>query len=95
MSSFLVQTPAILICFILFILMILANRIGFGIRQKELRRNPENKEEVLGAVEGSLLEAGVDDKELNLSLRSSNEYSGKIWKYMTKLSQDKDNAFRF
>ncbi|HMI04220.1 MAG TPA: hypothetical protein VK541_17155 [Pedobacter sp.] len=42
----------------------------------------------------SYYEAGIDENQLNQSLQQSNDYSGKIWKSVTALSQNKDNAFR-
>jgi hypothetical protein len=42
----------------------------------------------------SYYQAGIEETKLNQSLQQSNEYSGRIWKFVTGLSQDKENTFR-
>lgn len=39
-------------------------------------------------------DAGIDTGKLNVSLQKADTYSGKIWKRVTALSQDKDNVLR-
>jgi hypothetical protein len=159
MNSFLFQTPAILICGLLFLLMIASNRLGYYVVQRANQQGAGTAGEGLGAIEGSLLgllalllsftfsmsasksdtrrqiivqeandigtailrcdlypdsarsklkpmfsdylnarisyyQAGIDETKLNQSLQQSNEYSGRIWKFVTGLSQDKENTFR-
>jgi hypothetical protein len=55
MDSFLFKTPAILICAILLVLMLIANAAGYYLRRRQLKRDPESSSEGLGPVEGSLL----------------------------------------
>lgn len=54
-TSVLYQTPTLIIVAILFILMLVFNRIGFGIHKRQIAKNPESASEGLGPVEGSLL----------------------------------------
>jgi hypothetical protein len=54
MNSLLYKNPAMLIAAVLFVLMILFNRLGFFIRQKQIKKT-SGIMEGLGPVEGSLL----------------------------------------
>jgi hypothetical protein len=55
MDSFLFKTPAILICAILLVLMLIANASGYYLRRRQLKRDPDSSSDGLGPVEGSLL----------------------------------------
>jgi len=54
-TSTLYQTPTFVIVAILFILMLVFNRVGFVIHKRQIAKNPESASEGLGPVEGSLL----------------------------------------
>ncbi|WP_161627166.1 bestrophin-like domain [Flavobacterium subsaxonicum] len=54
-TSVLYQTPTFVIVAILFVLMLLFNRIGFSIHKRQIAKNPESASDGLGPVEGSLL----------------------------------------
>ena len=53
--SVLYQTPTFVIVAILFVLMLVFNRIGFSIHKRQIAKNPESASDGLGPVEGSLL----------------------------------------
>ncbi|MDB5155466.1 MAG: hypothetical protein JWR50_173 [Mucilaginibacter sp.] len=159
MNTFLYQTPALVISIVLFILIILSNRAGFVVQQREAKKYPDKQIGGLGPIEGSLLgllalllsftfslsaskndirrdiiveeandistaisrcdlypdtvrkelhslfgpyidarigyyDAGIDTAKINTSLKQANDYSGRIWKKVIALSQDKDNTLR-
>jgi len=54
-TSVLYQTPTAIIVALLFILMLVFNRMGFVIHRKQIQKNPESASEGLGPIEGSLL----------------------------------------
>lgn len=54
-ASLLYQTPSYCIVIVLFLLMLLFNRIGFVIHKRQIAKNPESASEGLGPIEGSLL----------------------------------------
>ena len=54
-TSELYQTPTFVIVAILFVLMLVFNRIGFSIHKRQIAKNPESASDGLGPVEGSLL----------------------------------------
>jgi len=159
MNTFLYQTPALIISIVLFVLIIIFNRAGFVLQQRETKKYQDKQPGGLGPIEGSLLgllalllsftfslsaskndkrreviveeandistaisrcdlypdsirkelhslfspyvdarisyyDAGIDTVKISASLKQSNEYSGKIWKRVMVLSQDKDNVLR-
>jgi hypothetical protein len=55
MNSFLYQTPTLLIVVLLFVLMIVFNRSGFFVRQRETKKHGDKEIAGLGSIEGSLL----------------------------------------
>jgi hypothetical protein len=55
MTAFLYQIPASLISAVLFILIILFNRVGFFVQQQEAKKHKEKQPAGLGPIEGSLL----------------------------------------
>ena len=54
-TSLLYQTPSYIIVIILFVLMLLFNRVGFKIHQRQIIKKEEGATDGLGPVEGSLL----------------------------------------
>jgi len=54
-TSLLYQTPGYIIVSLLFVMMLLFNRIGFKIQQRQTAKNDESVSAGLGPVEGSLL----------------------------------------
>lgn len=76
-----------------------ANDIGTAILRCDLY--PDSSRKQLKALFNDYLtariayyQAGIDETQLNQTLQKSNEYSGEIWKLVTRLSQDKDNSLR-